>query len=98
MPDASKKVEIDPAGEAVVKGTGEYLEVFGLTPVLGLHRRSMPAADHGGIRLLQKRKKLFKRGLFLPSSYRNDLYLTVFTKQGTSLTVKITGNVEIFMK
>ena len=58
----------------------------------------MPAANHGGIRLLQKRKKLFESGLLLSSSYRNDLYLTVFTKKGTSLTVKITGNVEIFMK
>ncbi|MDE0400999.1 MAG: hypothetical protein OXL96_24665, partial [Candidatus Poribacteria bacterium] len=77
-----QKVEIDPAGEAVVKGTGEYLEVFGLTPVLGLHRRSVPTTDHRGIRLLQKRKKLFESGLLLSSSYRNDLYLTVFTKKG----------------
>ena len=58
----------------------------------------MPATDHRGIHLLQKGKKLFESGLLLPSSYRNDLYLTVFTKKGTSLTVKITGNVEIFMK
>ena len=58
----------------------------------------MPTANHRGVHLLQKRNELFKRGLLLPSSYRNDLYLTVFTKQVTSLIVKIAGNVELFME
>jgi hypothetical protein len=58
----------------------------------------MPAADDRGVGLLESREKLFKSGFLLPSSYLNDLYLAVFTKEGTSLSVKVTVNVELFME
>ena len=98
MPARIQKVKIDPAGEAVVEGAGEHLEIFRLRPVLGLHGRSVPAANHRGICLLKGRKKLFKSGRLLPASYCNDINLTIFTKQVTSFTVKIAAYVELFMK
>ena len=66
--------------------------------MLELHRRPMPTANHRAIRFFEKRKKRIKSRRRLPASHRHDLYLTMFTKQVTSLTVKITGNVVLFMK
>ena len=98
MPHLSRRVEIDPAGKAVVEGAGEDLEIFRLRPVLGLHGRPVPTANHRGICLLKGRKKLFKSSRLLPASYCNDINLTIFTKQVTSFTVKIAAYVELSMK
>ena len=66
--------------------------------MLGLHRRPMPTANHRAIRFLEKGKKLIKSRRLLPASHRNDVNLTMFPQQVTSLSVKITANVMLFMK
>ena len=98
MPHAIQEVKIDPAGEAVVKGSGEHLEIFRLPPVLGLHRRPMPTANHRAIRFLEEGKKLIKSRRRLPASYRHDVNLTMFPQQVATLSVKVTANVMLFMK